>query len=88
MRSSMSEKVNLENVESRFSFLLVDQIPQSLMIRRIIVMHIDWELRYVDFLCPFQSRRSLHLAKPEPNASLEVPILSKTMPSHVTNLMF
>lgn len=86
MRSSMSEKVNLQNVESHISFFL-GQNAASLMMRRMIAMHTDWELQYVERPFPVPPILT-HLAKPEPNASLEVPILSKTMPSHVTNLMF
>lgn len=62
-------------------------MPQSLMVRRMNAMHTKWELQYMETPFPVQPILA-HLAKPEPNASLKVPILSKTTPSHVTNLMF
>lgn len=59
----MSEEVNLQNVESRIYFFLADEMPQNLMIRRMIEMHIDWEFQYVDIPCPFQSSPSLHTSQ-------------------------
>jgi len=72
----MLEEVNLQNLKSHISIFLVDKMPGSLMVRRMIAMHIDWGLQYVEN--HFQFSPSLHTSQNQnPNALLEVPIFPR-----------